>query len=39
MKEVKNEMDLGCEVSYDCTHHGPSLNIPAMFMELVSSLQ
>ena len=25
------------EVSYECTHHGPSLNIPTMFVELGSS--
>jgi len=25
------------QVSYECTHHGPSLNIPAMFVELGSS--
>ena len=25
------------DVSYECTHHGPSLNIPAMFVELGSS--
>jgi D-aminoacyl-tRNA deacylase len=25
------------EVSYECTHHGPSLDVPTMFMELGSS--
>ncbi|MGD6851271.1 MAG: D-aminoacyl-tRNA deacylase [Candidatus Bathyarchaeia archaeon] len=25
------------EVSYECTHHGPSLNVPTMFVELGSS--
>lgn len=25
------------DVSYECTHHGPSLNIPSMFVELGSS--
>jgi len=25
------------EVSYECTHHGPSLNVPAMFVELGSA--
>jgi D-aminoacyl-tRNA deacylase len=25
------------EVSFECTHHGPSLNVPAMFVELGSS--
>ncbi|MCL2432592.1 MAG: D-aminoacyl-tRNA deacylase [Nitrososphaerota archaeon] len=27
----------GYQVSYECTHHGPSLNVPAMFVELGSS--
>ncbi len=30
-------MKLDYEVSYECTHHGPSLNVPAMFVELGSS--
>jgi D-aminoacyl-tRNA deacylase len=30
---------LDYEVSYECTHHGPSLNVPAMFVELGSSLE
>jgi D-aminoacyl-tRNA deacylase len=25
------------EVAYECTHHGPSLNVPTMFVELGSS--
>lgn len=25
------------QVSYECTHHGPSLNVPTMFVELGSS--
>jgi len=33
----KTEMKLDYEVSYECTHHGPSLNVPAMFVELGSS--
>ena len=33
----KEELSLDYEVSYECTHHGPSLNIPAMFVELGSS--
>jgi D-aminoacyl-tRNA deacylase len=33
----KEEMKLDYEVSYECTHHGPSLNVPAMFVELGSS--
>jgi D-aminoacyl-tRNA deacylase len=33
----KEELSLSYEVSYECTHHGPSLNVPAMFVELGSS--
>ncbi len=33
----KEGMQLDYEVSYECTHHGPSLNAPAMFLELGSS--
>jgi D-aminoacyl-tRNA deacylase len=33
----KDELSLDYEVSYECTHHGPSLNVPAMFVELGSS--
>ena len=33
----KEEFNLDYEVSYECTHHGPSLNVPAMFVELGSS--
>jgi len=33
----KEGMKLEYEVSYECTHHGPSLNVPAMFVELGSS--
>jgi D-aminoacyl-tRNA deacylase len=32
-------MQLDYEVSYECTHHGPSLGVPAMFTELGSSLK
>jgi D-aminoacyl-tRNA deacylase len=39
MSKLKNEMQLDYEVSYECTHHGPSFNLPAMFVELGSSLQ
>jgi len=35
----KEGMHLAYEVSYECTHHGPSLNAPAMFVELGSSPQ
>jgi D-aminoacyl-tRNA deacylase len=33
----KEEFSLDYEVSYECTHHGPSLNVPTMFVELGSS--
>lgn len=33
----KEGMKLEYEVSYECTHHGPSLNAPTMFVELGSS--
>jgi len=37
MKRLKDELRLDYEVSYECTHHGPSLDVPAMFAELGSS--
>jgi D-aminoacyl-tRNA deacylase len=37
MARLKQEMQLDYEVSYECTHHGPSLNVPTMFSELGSS--
>jgi D-aminoacyl-tRNA deacylase len=37
LMRFKEEMKLNYEVSYECTHHGPSLNVPAMFVELGSS--
>ena len=37
MMKLKEELHLDYEVSYECTHHGPSLNVPAMFIELGSS--
>ncbi len=33
----KEEFALDYEVSYEVTHHGPSLNVPTMFVELGSS--
>jgi D-aminoacyl-tRNA deacylase len=33
----KEEMKLNYEVSYECTHHGPSIDVPTMFIELGSS--
>jgi D-aminoacyl-tRNA deacylase len=39
LMRFKTEMHLNYEVSYECTHHGPSLNVPTMFVELGSSPQ
>jgi D-aminoacyl-tRNA deacylase len=33
----KEKLCLPYEVSFECTHHGPSLDVPAMFVELGSS--
>lgn len=33
----RTEMKLNYDVSYECTHHGPSLDVPTMFIELGSS--
>jgi D-aminoacyl-tRNA deacylase len=38
MGRLKQEKQLRYEVSYECTHHGPSLDVPTMFAELGSSL-
>jgi D-aminoacyl-tRNA deacylase len=37
MAKLRDEMQLKYQVSYECTHHGPSLNVPTMFAELGSS--
>jgi len=37
MDKQVNEKKLDYEVSYEVTHHGPSLNFPSMFVELGSS--
>ncbi len=37
MAKIKEEKELDYQVSYECTHHGPSLDAPAMFVELGSS--
>ena len=37
LKNFREEMKLPYEVSYECTHHGPSLDVPTMFVELGSS--
>ncbi len=39
MTKLKKEIELNYEVSYECTHHGPSLDVPTMFVELGSSLK
>ena len=39
LARVKVENSLPYEVSYECTHHGPSLDVPTMFVELGSSLE
>jgi D-aminoacyl-tRNA deacylase len=35
----KETLNIDYEVSFECTHHGPSLNVPTMFVELGSSIQ
>jgi D-aminoacyl-tRNA deacylase len=37
LERYKNELQLDYEVSYECTHHGPCLKVPTMFVELGSS--
>jgi D-aminoacyl-tRNA deacylase len=37
MIRLKDLVGLDYEVSYECTHHGPSLDIPTMFVELGSA--
>jgi len=37
MVRLKEKTSLNYEVSYECTHHGPSLDVPTMFAELGSS--
>ncbi len=37
LHRLKQTIQLDYEVSYECTHHGPSLNVPTMFVELGSS--
>ncbi len=39
LMHYKESLSLNYEVSYEVTHHGPSLNVPAMFVELGSSPQ
>lgn len=37
MAKLRDQRGLNYEVSYECTHHGPSLDLPTMFVELGSS--
>jgi len=37
MARGREEYSLEYEVSYECTHHGPSLDVPTMFVELGST--
>lgn len=37
MAKLRDERGLDYAVSYECTHHGPSLDLPTMFVELGSS--
>lgn len=37
LSRLKVEMVLGYEVAYEGTHHGPTLDVPVMFVELGSS--
>jgi D-aminoacyl-tRNA deacylase len=37
LSRLKTERNLSYEASYECTHHGPSLKVPTMFVELGSS--
>ncbi len=37
LSRLKQEMKLDYEVAYEGTHHGPTLNVPVMFVELGSS--
>ena len=37
MVRQKERLGLNYKVSYECTHHGPSLDVPTMFVELGSS--
>jgi D-aminoacyl-tRNA deacylase len=37
LMQMKEKLALNYEVSFEVTHHGPSLDVPAMFVELGSS--
>jgi D-aminoacyl-tRNA deacylase len=38
LKQQKDSLGLNYEVSFEVTHHGPSFDVPAMFVELGSSM-
>jgi D-aminoacyl-tRNA deacylase len=38
LSELTTRTGIDYKVSYECTHHGPSLDIPSLFVELGSSL-
>jgi D-aminoacyl-tRNA deacylase len=37
LEHYREKLTLDYAVSFECTHHGPSLNVPTMFVELGSS--
>ncbi len=37
MARIKEKLELAYAVSYEATHHGPSLDVPTMFVEVGSS--
>ncbi len=37
LARIRDEKNLQYQISYECTHHGPSLDTPTMFVELGSS--
>jgi D-tyrosyl-tRNA(Tyr) deacylase len=39
LTKIRDESNLQYQVSYECTHHGPSLKVPTMFVELGSSME
>jgi len=39
LSRFRTQANIDYDVSYECTHHGPSLKVPAMFVELGSSPQ
>ena len=39
LSRLREEKKLDYQVSYECTHHGPSLDVPTMFIEVGSSLE